>query len=261
MNRIWNTLSALLFFGMLLGGQPALAQKAGLVAAVNQAGYQRMLSQRIVKAYCQIGVGVKPDDSRAQLAQAVKTYGQNLKQLRMVSTDRNSRDLLRELGRQWEPFRVIAGGPVTRAGAAELMRRSAPLLETAEKLTRQLQDRSGSPTSRLVNLAGRQRMLSQKLTMFYMLHAWGFETALVYDEIEATRNAFSAALAELNAAPENTPAIKAELDAVKLQWDWLQAVLALEGALSYRLVVEDASESILAQMDRITLLYQKLAAR
>jgi hypothetical protein len=260
MSRIRNILSALLFFSILLSGQPGLAQEAGL-AALNQAGYQRMLSQRIVKAYCQIGLGVKPDASRTQLTDALKAYGHNLNRLRPAVTDRKGRELLRELGRQWEPFRIIAGGPVTRAGAGELMRRSGPLLETAEKLTRYLEDSSGGPASRLVNLAGRQRMLSQKLTMFYMLHAWGFETALVYDEIEATKNAFSAALAELISAPENTPSIKAELEAVSLQWDWLQAVLALEGALSYRLVVEDASESILAQMDRITLQYQKLALR
>ncbi len=260
MSKIWTTLASLLFLGILLGGQPASARQTG-PEAVNQAGYQRMLSQRIVKAYCQIGVGVKPEVSRTQLTQAIATYDQNLVQLRKVATDRNSRALLRSLGRQWEPFRVIAGGPVTRAGAAELMRRSAPLLETAEQLTRTLQASSGVATSRLVNLAGRQRMLSQKLTMYYMLHAWGFETSLVYDEIEATRNAFSSALAQLIAAPENTPEIRAELDAVSLQWDWLQAVLALEGALSYRLVVEDASESILAQMDRITRLYEKRATR
>jgi hypothetical protein len=260
MSKMWKTLAALLLIGMVLGAQPASAKKAGL-DAVNQAGYQRMLSQRIVKAYCQIGIGVMPDASRTQLALAVKTYGQNLEQLRTVSTDRKSAGLLRELGRQWEPFRIIASGPVTRAGAGELVRRSAPLLATAEQLTQALQDSSGIRASRLVNLAGRQRMLSQKLAMYYMLHAWGFDTALVNDEIEATRNAFSSALEKLIAAPENTPAIRTELDAVSLQWDWLQAVLALEGALSYRLVVEDASESILAQMDRITLLYQNLPAR
>lgn len=260
MNKIWNTFAALVWLGITLGSQPAFAAPADL-EAVNRAGYQRMLSQRIVKSYCQIGVGVQPDVSRAQLGHAVALYDQNLDRLRKVATDRKSRALLRQLKRQWEPFRVIAGGPVTRAGAGELMRRSAPLLARSEQLTRALQDKAGLASSRLVNLAGRQRMLSQKLTMYYMLHAWGFDTALVHDEIEATRNAFSAALVQLSAAPENTSAIRAELDAVSLQWDWLQAVLVLEGALSYRLVVEDASEAILAQMDRITLLYEQLERR
>ena len=73
MRKIWNTFAALLVLGALLGGQPASAQEASLAEAVNQAGYQRMLSQRIVKAYCQIGIGVMPDVSRVQLADALKT--------------------------------------------------------------------------------------------------------------------------------------------------------------------------------------------
>lgn len=100
---------------------------------------------------------------------------------------------------------------------------------------------------------------AQRIAKFYMLHAWGFETILVNEEIEAARNEFSAALAKLVETPENTVDITEELNAVKLQWDWFQAALALEGAYSYRMVVADASESILNHMDHITRMYEELA--
>lgn len=237
----------------------AQAEPATLATAVNKAGYQRMLSQRIVKAYCQVGLGVMPQASAAQLAEALKTYDSNLNALQTLVPDQYSRELVSSLRQQWKPFKVVASGPATRAGAEVLLVRSERLLETAENLTHYLEMTYDTAHGHLVNLAGRQRMLSQRLAKFYMLHAWGFETILVQEEIEAAQNDFSTALTELGNAPENTVDIVEELNAVRLQWDWFRAALALEGAYSYRMVVADASESILGHMDHITRMYEELA--
>lgn len=261
MNGFCKLLWPLAFLGLLCGAGSARADEAALAAAVNKAGYQRMLSQRIVKAYCQVGLEVMPETSATQLAESIKAYERNLSDLQMLVPDQYGRELIASLNRQREPFKVVASGPVTRAGAEALLVRGERLLETAENLTRYLETTSGTSIGYLVNLSGRQRMLSQRLAKFYMLHAWRFETILVNEEIEAARNEFSAALAKLADAPENTVDITEELDSVRLQWGWFQAALALEGAYSYRMVVADASESILDHMDRVTRLYEKLARR
>ncbi len=248
-----------LFWIALLLLHAGLACADTLATAVNKAGYQRMLSQRIVKAYCQIGLGVTPAASADQLSAALKTYEDNLAALKSLAPDLYSRELIDNLRQQWAPFKVVASGPVTRAGAEILLVRSERLLETAENLARYLETNTENAHGHLVNISGRERMLSQRLAKFYMLHAWGFETALVSEEIDLAYHDFTVALDELAAAPENTVDIVEELNAVRLQWDWFRTALALEGAYSYRMVVADASESILNHMDHVTRLYEELA--
>lgn len=59
---------------------PALAQSdpAGLARAINQAGRQRMLSQRIVKLYCQLVMNVAPGTSRSELAESIALFERQL---------------------------------------------------------------------------------------------------------------------------------------------------------------------------------------
>lgn len=239
----------------------AVAADLSLGAAINKAGRQRMLTQRIVKAYAQIQLGVSPHAARTQLADAVALFEAQLADLRKSSTDREVHEVLARLERLWTPFRALAVKPVTQDGLRGLMAQDEAILSAAHKLVLVLQDRSGTPVGRLVNISGRQRMLSQRLAKFYMLRLAGLETAGMREDVEAARNEFSGALAELAAAPENSDAIVRELRAVALQWEWFHNALTLEGARSYALIVADSSESILNAMDLVTAMYEGLSPR
>jgi hypothetical protein len=102
-------------------------------------------------------------------------------------------------------------------------------------------------------------MLSQRLAKLYMLRAWQLDTAGQRERMETAEREFGEALERLRAAPENTPAIAAELEAVARQWEWFSAAIALQGAQSYTLVVAEASEAILNSMEIVTGLYAALA--
>lgn len=235
------------------------AAAASPEAAVNVAGRQRMLSQRVVKAYCQIGLGVLPRASRAQLREAVALFERQLVDLESAASDAHARDALRALGRAWQPFRALALGPVKSGHARRLHARDGAVLAAAQKMTQLLESAAPATIGPLVNIAGRQRMLSQRLAKIYMLQAWGVDSPGLRQDAEAARAEFGAAQATLRSAPQNTEEIGRELAAVELQWKWFENALSLEGAHAYKLIVADASESILNSMDRITRLYEQLA--
>jgi len=240
--------------GLLLGSS-AVAAERGFEDAVNKAGRQRMLSQRIVKAYCQLGLNVLPKASDAQLRDAVDLFARQLAELKIRAPNAQTGSALDALERAWQPFRAVALEPVAHARASRLHRLDADVLAAADAVTRRF-EAVATPAGRLVNLSGRQRMLSQRLAKLYMLRGWNVDGPRVGAEIDAARREFSSALRTLREAPENTPAIDRELGVVVLQWEWFENALALEGAYGYTLIVASASESILNSMDRITQLYE-----
>lgn len=112
----------------------------------------------------------------------------------------------------------------------------------------------------LINLAGRQRMLTQRLAKAYMLRGWDVDSPQLAQEVELAGVEFAAALELLADAPENTPAIHREIEVLRTQWEWFRNALELDGATSYRLLVADASESILASLERLVALYARVRA-
>jgi hypothetical protein len=237
----------------------AAAEELSLAAAINKAGRQRMLTQRIVLSYCQLGLGVMPEVSRQRLEDAIEVFDRQLAALEGFSPTPEVREALKAVERLWEPFRTVAEGPPSPEGAGRLLYWNDDLLHSSNKVVQLLQDISGEPYGRLVNIAGRQRMLSQRAAKFYMLQEWGFDSVTIRDELERARNEFVGALAALREAPENTEAILTELDDVEFQWAWFDNALTLKGDRAFRLIVSDSAETILTKMDEITLMYEHLS--
>lgn len=234
------------------------AQQAAYEQAINTASQQGMWSQKLVLEYCQVGLGVFPDEGRESLQEGIGQFEQNLERLESLSVSDVHPDVdaaVSDISLVWGRFKPLLDKPPTLERARRLNYISEDLLYVTNKLAILLQDLSNRPVDRLVNLAGRQSILSQRLAKLYLLKSWGLQTLSVRDDLDRAQREFGEALGTLHMAPENSPDIAGALDEVILEWEWFRSALAQPDHEKFRLVVVNASERILGIMLRVTRWY------
>jgi len=247
--------------------RPAHAQVANLNDAINKAGRLRMLSQRMGKAWLAIAHKVQETAARQVLEQSVALFERQLAELKAYAPTPTIRETYGQLDTAWAAHKAtLLGAPPALAGAAAMLQADAKVLALAHLGTVQYEAASGKPVGHLVNLAGRQRMLSQRMAKFYLAVLLPVDAAAATTEIAKARTEFVAATEVLRKAPEANDRIRQELLLADGQWVFFDAALqrmqAGNATGSTARLVSDvfvASENLLSSMDKVTGLYAALA--
>ncbi|WP_298923140.1 type IV pili methyl-accepting chemotaxis transducer N-terminal domain-containing protein [uncultured Ramlibacter sp.] len=217
--------------------------------AINRAGQQRMLSQRLVKLYALACSQTDAPAALALLRQSVQRVDENLKALDKGLSDATYGDLLRATRAGWEGLRTtLEQAPVLQQLAALDSQAEAMRLQ-ADALVLALEGSGQATTVHVVNVAGRQRMLSQRVAKQALLGVTG---ALLQESIVAVEEG----LASLAAAPLSTGEIRELLAAAQQAWAALRTALPRAGDTAGRRKLAAASEELLALFERLTAAYQ-----
>ncbi|MBI2734328.1 MAG: type IV pili methyl-accepting chemotaxis transducer N-terminal domain-containing protein [Aquabacterium sp.] len=245
-------------------GLPALAQISSLNEAINKAGRQRMLSQRMAKAWLAMGQGVDVRRAEKILFDSMSWFDRQFVELKAYAPTPEIEATYKALEPVWSEYKsALVGAAPDRSAAPILLSLDAKVLKLAHQGTVQLEQYSGKATGKLVNMAGRQRMLSQRTAKFYLSQSWGAAVPEQVKELNVARQEFAQALVTLSNAPQATPAIKQELDLARQQWIFFDNALSRigekAGNLHHATEVFTSSENILLVMDKVTGLYSKLA--
>lgn len=244
-------------------GLGANAQVADLNDAINKAGRQRMLSQRASKAYLALVQNVESRNAQQVLDKSIALFERQLGELKAFAPSLAIRGTYESLDNAWNEFkRELTGMTPGKEEAARVVKLDAAVLALANLGTAQYEAASGKPVGKLVNIAGRQRMLSQRMAKFYLATAMQIDPAGSTAEIGKSRTEFLAALEVLRNAPEATAQIRQELVLADAQWMFFNRGLQrLEGAGASPALMSDvfiSSENLLAIMDRVTGLYSEI---
>lgn len=229
--------------------------------AVNRAGQLRMLSQRLVKLYA-LGVGSDAPE-RTGLADASRQVAANVEQLGRTLSRPTFGDLLDATLKAWAALQATLQPAPQAARLGEVDATAERLLESAERLTHALEVASPLAALGIVNRAGRQRMLSQRLAKQALLAALGEGPLASQAAADAVRTieSFEATLQQLRTAPLASTETHAALGLAAQEWQHMLAGVRDAADAKGRLALAAASDALLERFEQLTAEYGRLAQR
>jgi len=204
---------------------PVAVQRMDTTHAVNVAGRQRMLAQRMTKAYLMLGQGIDPDGARAILQESVRLFETQFAALKAFQPNAAQAKPLADLDAVWARCKPLLTAQPTKLGADVLYDLSEELQQVAHHVTLVYRDVDSQPQDQLVNLAGRQRMLTQRMMKFYLYETWEINTAPADMELHLARAHFTAVLMQMETSPLTAPKIKTQVAELRRVWEPYQTAL------------------------------------
>lgn len=253
---------------------------------INLSGRQRMLSQKMSKELLLIALKVDAHTNRSELKRTVFTFDVVLNRLITGDKDLNippppALEILNQLDKVkslWEEFKPVVeigteDNAISREMIEKVARLNIPLLGEMNTVVGMYEDRSRRAKIKgfgtVVNVAGRQRMLSQKMSKEILLIALKVEPEKnlkslkdSYTLFELSHHGLIKGDSLMGIPPTFNRDILSNLSRVESRWDdfkvLVEQTINTQGNIHPDLIrkVADLNLKLLTEMDRAVSLYE-----
>jgi Type IV pili methyl-accepting chemotaxis transducer N-term len=227
---------------------------------VNRSARMRALSQRLAKLKTQQFLQVNPDATSDSIVATEKLIGSHL-QFLSSSVPVSSRGKVDTLSRLTNALLAQSKASPTVESLMQTNAMSLEVLKAADELTVEMQSLAKVKAVEVVNISGRQRMLSQRMAKNYFLAAARADNKEAAAKIGADRKLFTDSMKLLGESPVADAKVKQEhanLANRYKKYEDLVADLSDKGTSKANLAqVATMSEQILASAHELTVLFEE----
>lgn len=283
---LYPFMTKLLTVGLLVGSAATAHASADLNKAIDVAGRQRMLSQKMVKEILYVYNDIDAVGNLEKLTATSNLYDTSLGQLTLGDKDAGVPRIsdaavftdLAEVTEVWTEVKGLIHSvldqqkvsknylPFLNDNSMKLLKESNDVVQSMVKTTDK-NESADKGEANTVNIAGRQRMLSQKMTKEFLFIKAGYEPEASQASLVKTVDLFDTSLAKLKSGDADSDiiappsdAIAAQLDVVAGIWDKINGPLrnaASGGAISAAdaETVSSLEGTLLKEMNKAVQMY------
>ena len=218
----------------------ATPTKKEIGTIINLSGKQRMLTQKMSKEALLIGKGIEVKRNREALIKTILLFDKTLKglingdkELKLPKTeDKKIIKELQAINSLWVEFKKfidrVASGKFKRTALQAIEMGNIPLLKSMNHVVKMYEEKYASQlsakTAKTINLAGKERMLVQKMTKELLLIAHHLESNSYMSSLKKGGNFFKNTLLKLMSNKEamKSPKIVKDIQEIEKLWEEYQ---------------------------------------
>lgn len=257
------------------------ATEEEFTVAINLSGRQRMLSQKMSKEFLLILLKINEEANKGEIKKTITTFDKTLNNLIGGDKDLNipvppSSDILNQLNMVkslWKEFKTLVESEPSPAAAIKVAVLNVPLLIEMNKAVGMYEGESKKAGIKnlgtVVNIAGRQRMLTQKMSKEILLITLKVDTEKNMASLKDTYSLFARSHkglikgdTEMGLPPTTNNDILKQMGKVEALWDEFKVpvehVIAAKGDISPDLSDKMAGINVklLIEMNKAVTLYE-----
>jgi len=250
-------LKHLLFLSILYSCSSYAIEIKNLHHAVDIAGKQRMFTQRMLKDYAMIGMENSFNNPDEDLKNIIKKFENHLESLHQYTKKKEIQKSTNRVKELWIPIKKVLQKTPKKETALELQESLEHLLQASDTTTHLFAKETGEASGVVIDMSGRQRMLSQRMASLYMLKVWGLKNKNFQDKMDKSMELFETSLAELQNSKLNTKEINNLLKEVNKSFTFFKIMNKTSNTFIPTLIYKKSND-ILKNMNIITHNYVNL---